>query len=57
MLIGNILAFLAEHADLISLVYDMITSGKTTKQQMMDAIKASMVAASDAEMMREFPNG
>lgn len=44
--------FLLEHGDIINAVMDAIQGG-ADKEQMMKAIRASMVAASDAEMKRE----
>jgi hypothetical protein len=52
-----LLQFLGSHFDLITLLFDAITEGKLTKDQATKAIKEAMIAASDAEMIREFPNG
>ncbi len=45
-------AFLLEHADLIGVLKDAIDGG-ASKADLEKAIKASMIAASDAEMIRE----
>ena len=55
--IGLILAFLGEHFDLIELLFTAITTGKLTKDDAMRAVQEALVAASDAEMKREFPQG
>ncbi len=44
--------FLVEHLGLLEALKDAIDGG-TSKEELMKAIKASMVAASDAEMHRE----
>ncbi len=44
--------FLLEHADLIDLVMKAIEGG-ASKEDLVKAVRASMVAASDAEMRRE----
>ncbi len=44
--------FLLKHGDLINAVMEAIEGG-ASKEEMMKAIRASMVAASDAEMRRE----
>lgn len=46
-----ILSFIVNHLDAVTLLKEAIDSGK--KEDAMKAIKASMVAASDAEMQRE----
>ena len=51
------IGFLAEHADLFDLIFNLITSGKATKAQLIKSIEDSATLASDAEMRREFPNG
>ncbi len=50
--LAMIAAFLLEHADLIGLLKDAIDGG-ASKEELVKTIKASMVAASDAEMIRE----
>lgn len=55
MTIEALIAFLAEHVDLLALIYEAITGGKATKAQVTAAVTAAMVAASDAEIEREFP--
>ncbi len=50
--LATIAAFLLEHADLIGELKDAIDGG-ATKEDLVKAIKSSMVAASDAEMIRE----
>ncbi len=44
--------FLLKHADLVNAVMEAIEGG-ASKEEMLKAIRASMVAASDAEMQRE----
>ncbi|MBA2684750.1 MAG: hypothetical protein H0U66_09690 [Gemmatimonadaceae bacterium] len=44
--------FLLEHADLIDLVMKAIEGG-ASKDDLVKAVRASMVAASDVEMARE----
>lgn len=56
MSIADLAGFLLDHADLLELVMSALKAG-TPKEALMDSVKAAMVAASDAEMRREFPNG
>lgn len=49
-----ILAFLAQHADLIELIMRAIQLG-VSKETLKDKIKAEMTLASDAAIEREFP--
>lgn len=51
-LIGTLLAFLADHADLITAVVKAIESG-ASKESIQAAIKAAQVEASDAVMREE----
>jgi len=44
--------FLLKHGELVNALMEAIEGG-TTKEELMRAIRASMVAASDAEMKRE----
>jgi hypothetical protein len=46
-----ILSFIVEHLDAVTLLKEAIERGK--KEDVMKALKASMIAASDAEMQRE----
>lgn len=50
--IAKIAGFLLEHADLIGLIMNAVEAGME-KETLMNAVKAAMVAASDAEMKRE----
>jgi hypothetical protein len=43
------------HGDLIDALFEAITKG-VSKDVLMRGIKDAIVAASDAEMQREFPN-
>jgi len=52
---GTLLVFLAEHWELVELLYNAITTGKLTKQSATKALNDAMVAASDAQMQKEFP--
>ena len=52
-MIGAILAFALEHQDLLELLYEGLTTGKLSKASALRALRAEMVAASDAEMHRE----
>lgn len=52
-MIGTILTFLAEHYDLIELLYTAITQKSLTKTQAIQAIKDAMVAEADAQMKLE----
>lgn len=56
-LVGAFLIWLADHYDLVVLIYDAVTSGKLSKDQATKAVQDAIVAASDAEMAREFPKG
>ncbi len=49
---GKLLAFLVEHAGLIEALYEVIASG-ADKADVERAIRATAIAASDAEMRRE----
>jgi hypothetical protein len=51
------LAFITEHSDLLELLYEAITKGSLTKTQVMQLVRDAIVAASDAEIKREFPQG
>lgn len=44
--------FFIKHGDLINALFEAIEGG-ATKEELLKAIRASMVAASDAEMARE----
>ncbi len=50
--LAQIAAFLLAHSELIELVKKAIDGG-STDEEIMQTIKAAMVAASDAEMIRE----
>lgn len=50
--LATVAAFLLQHADLIGLLKDALDGG-ADKDELVKTIKASMVAASDAEMIRE----
>jgi hypothetical protein len=50
--IAKILAFLAEHADLVELLVDAVEGG-TTKEALAAAIRAAAVETSDAAMREE----
>ncbi len=49
---GKLLAFMLEHLSLIEAVYDVIEGG-AKKEDVEKAIRATAIAASDAEMHRE----
>lgn len=55
--LAPVVGFLEEHSDLFELLFNAITSGGLTKSQAVEAIKQALVAAADAEIKREFPNG
>ncbi len=44
---------IAKHWDIVQLVIDAIETHHVDEQQLVETIKASMTAASDAEMHRE----
>ncbi len=44
--------FFLEHGEIINALFEAIEGG-ATKEELLKAIRASMVAASDAEMKRE----
>ncbi len=50
--LATVLAFLVEHLDLIEAIRAAIAGG-AKREDVLAAIKATMVAASDAEMHRE----
>lgn len=50
--LAAVATFLLEHADLIEVLYDAIRGG-ASKDELKKAIRASMVAASDAAMLAE----
>lgn len=50
--IGDILAFLAAHADIVTALYNAITKG-ADKASILKAIEAAEVEASDAVMREE----
>jgi hypothetical protein len=49
---GAVLAFILEHLELFELLGEAIKKG-VDREVLRDSIKATMVAASDAEMKRE----
>jgi Tfp pilus assembly ATPase PilU len=52
MTIEEVIAFIAGHTDVIVAVYNAITGG-AKKEDIVASIKATMVAASDAQMKGE----
>lgn len=50
--IAEVVAFLATHTDLITAIYDAIAGG-ASKQDILAAVKKTMVAASDEQMKQE----
>ena len=53
--IADIFAFIGSHADLLELIFNAITTGKMSKEDLTKAVQDALVAASDLEMKREFP--
>lgn len=51
-IVGQLLAFLAEHADLITAIVKAIESG-VSKESVKAAIKAAQIEASDAAVREE----
>ncbi len=50
--IGQVLTFLLQNLDLVSLIAEAITKG-VSKESLAASIRAAMVAASDEQMKRE----
>ena len=51
-MIAKILAFLLEHVELVEAIYEVIEGG-AKKEDVLKAVRATAIAASDAEMHRE----
>lgn len=50
---ATVLTFLAEHFELVELLYEAIVNKGLSKDQIKTAIRDAMVAASDAQMQKE----
>ena len=55
MTLPAIFGFLLEHADIFQLLYDAISNGRLTKDQVTKALQREIWAASDAAIDAEYP--